>query len=60
AKPEVNAKEKKTEVVTEAKSIVEKTPAKKTSATAKKVETASVGKVPAAKVIKAKKSETKK
>lgn len=60
AKPEVKAKENKTEVVTEAKSIVEKTPAKKTSATAKKVETASVGKVPAAKVIKAKKSETKK
>lgn len=59
-KPEVKAKENKTEVVTEAKSIVEKTPAKKTSATAKKVETASVGKVPAAKVIKAKKSETKK
>ena len=60
AKPEVKAKEKKTEVVTEAKSIEEKNPAKKTSATAKKVETASVGKVPAAKVIKAKKSETKK
>ncbi len=56
----MKAKEKKTEVVTEAKSIVEKTPAKKTSATAKKVETASAGKVPAAKVIKAKKSETKK
>ncbi len=60
AKPEVKAKEKKAEVVTEVKSAVEKTPAKKTAATAKKAETASRKKVPAAKVIKAKKSETKK
>ena len=60
AKPEVKAKEKKAEVVTEAKSAVEKTPAKKTAATPKKAETASGEKVPAVKVTKAKKSETKK
>ena len=60
AKPEAKAKEKKAEVVTEAKSAVEKTPAKKTAATAKKGETASGKKVPAAKATKAKKSETKK
>jgi len=60
AKPEVKAKEKKAEVVTEAKSAVKKTPAKKTAATAKKTETASGEKVPVAKAIKAKKSETKK
>ena len=60
AKPEVKAKEKKAEVVTEAKSAVEKTPAKKTAATAKKTETASGKKVPAAKATKAKKLETKK
>jgi len=39
---------------------VKKTPAKKTAATAKKTETASGEKVPVAKAIKAKKSETKK
>jgi small subunit ribosomal protein S2 len=59
-KSEAKAKEKKAEVVTEAKSAVEKTPAKKTTATAKKAETASGEKVPAAKATKAKKLETKK
>ena len=60
AKSEAKAKEKKAEVVTEDKSAVEKTPAKKTTATAKKAETASGEKVPAAKATKAKKLETKK
>jgi len=60
AKSEAKAKEKKADVVTEAKSAAEKTPAKKTAATAKKAETASGEKVPAAKATKAKKSETKK
>ena len=46
AKSEAKAKEKKAEVVTEDKSAVEKTPAKKTAATAKKAETASGDKVP--------------
>ena len=59
AKSEAKAKEKKAEVVTEAKSAVEKIPTKKTAATAKKAKTASGKKVPAEKVTKAKKSETK-
>ena len=60
ANPEAKVREKKAEVVTEAKSAVKKTPAKKTAATAKKAETASGKKVPAAKATKAKKLETKK
>ena len=60
AKSDAKAKEKKAEVVTEDKSAVEKTPAKKTAATAKKAETASGKKVPATKATKAEKSETKK